>query len=332
MLREPSTQSKLSSGQQGFGGSALRPLFLLATVRPAEWKPTGTMSSSQQQHHHDGPAVPTPEASAGAAALAAHVQHCLRQAQLGRSTLPPAVLDLEGMTGTMTRMFYNSLLGPQHPLVAAAAAAGAGIPPPRLLCYLEVGCWLGSSFISALHGNAGHVRSAVVCDNWSEFCGPKEQFLDNVADLVPGLEFDLRDDDCFALTTPLPADTFHVYLYDGPHDRDSHRRAITCMWHALASLCIVVVDDWNWEDVREGTWEGLRAVGATVAWVREIRMTQDGSHTPPALARRMWWNGMAVFVLEKGSGPGPPGQQGGGEAQGLSPLDSGGGGGGAGCE
>lgn len=73
------------------------------------------------------------------------------------SKITSEIIQLEGFSGTKTRHFYNNLL-----------VDGAR--------YLEIGTWKGSSVCSAMYGN----KATVVCiDNWSEFGGPKDEFLVN---------------------------------------------------------------------------------------------------------------------------------------------------------
>ena len=67
---------------------------------------------------------------------------------------------IDGMSGYRYRWFINTLVRRMaHP------------------AYLEVGSWQGSTLCAAIAGNA--VR-ALAIDNWSEFGGPKDQFLANV--------------------------------------------------------------------------------------------------------------------------------------------------------
>ena len=87
--------------------------------------------------------------------------------------------------------------------------------------------------------------------------------------------------------------------YDGAHDHDSHAKAITMYWPHLTSPAIIVIDDWNFRAVRSGTEEGFATVGARVTYRREIRLTNDDLHTPVDFAQESFWNGMAVFVVEK---------------------------------
>lgn len=100
--------------------------------------------------------------SAAEARLVAHVRRSLRLADLRRSKLPAAVLEMEGMSGDKTRHLYSNL---------------CCLPGVR---HLEVGCWKGSSLVAALYGNGGSVEQSVAIDDFSEFGGPKEEFLENV--------------------------------------------------------------------------------------------------------------------------------------------------------
>jgi hypothetical protein len=71
------------------------------------------------------------------------------------------------------------------------------------------------------------------------------------------------------------------------------------MWPALAENAIIIVDDWNWPNVRKGTFDGLEAVGANIIEKFEIMYTHDGTHTPSPTAQSEFWNGIGVFVVSK---------------------------------
>jgi hypothetical protein len=62
---------------------------------------------------------------------------------------------------------------------------------------------------------------------------------------------------------------------------------------------ILLVDDWNWEDVRQGTFDAIRDLNLKIEWKKEIRLTQDNSHTSPDIAHATWWNGIYVCILTK---------------------------------
>ena len=184
---------------------------------------------------------------------------------------------MEGMSGHKTRHFYNQLLS---------------MDDAR---YLEIGTWKGSSICSAMYGNR---INAVCIDNWSEFGGPKSEFLRNFLRFKGENNALFIEHDCFTLdTTHLPA--FNIYMYDGNHEHESHFRALTHYIDKLDDIFIYIVDDWNWAPVRQGTKEAIQRLQLEVLYEREIRLTQDDSCTEVNIARSSWWNGIYVAILKK---------------------------------
>jgi hypothetical protein len=189
--------------------------------------------------------------------------------------LPVGVLALPGFSSSRTRLFYKLLL------------QALGPSPVR---YLEVGVFLGATLISALHGNP-HV-SAIAIDNWSEFGGPAEEFIDNVSAWVPDANLRVIEQDAFKVD--LPPASVDVFLYDGEHTHASQENAITHFWDALDGVAIVIVDDWNWPYVRSGTVSGLETMlgPGTSVWTKQVRSRVNGDVDG-------YWNGMGVFVINK---------------------------------
>ena len=212
--------------------------------------------------------------------LIAHVRYALEQANAMNSKLPAEVLAMQGMTGVKTRYFYNNL------------------GSLRAARYLEVGTWAGSSLVATLYGNPTLVAS--VCDNWSEFGGPRDAFHTNVARFLPGrTNLTVVDGDCFAPDPPFRG--VDIYLYDGAHGLEDHRNAITHMWPCLSDRAIVLVDDYCVPEVKQGTQLGLADVQAKVLYSTEIVHYFDPAirHTPMHIAKQEFWNGIGVFVVEK---------------------------------
>ncbi len=57
---------------------------------------------------------------------------------------------------------------------------------------------------------------------------------------------------------------FNVYLFDGPHtDKDQHDGVILAL-PALDDQFVLIVDDWNWQPVRDGTMSAIRAADLRV--------------------------------------------------------------------
>lgn len=209
-----------------------------------------------------------------------HIKASLHWARQDKSKLNQRILtELEGMTGKKTRHFYNNL---------------CSLPDAR---YLEIGAWKGSSSISALYMNP-HCKGTII-DNWSEFNGNPRDLINNIQSYIPHkVDYQYINEDCFALSNPLPR-TFNIYLYDGAHDAEAQRKGITEFYQYLDPISIIVIDDWNHLPTQEGTRQGLKEVGAKILFQEEILLTTDGSHTPFHIAREDFWNGMAVFVIEK---------------------------------
>lgn len=206
-----------------------------------------------------------------------HLEKCFQAAEANNSNIGEEIKALEGATGEKTRHFYNNLLTLKNAR------------------YLEIGTWKGSSVCSAMFKN----KATVVCiDNWSEFGGPREEFLENFTKFKGKNKASFIEADCFSLT-PSTLGQFNIYMYDGNHSYESHYRALTYFQECLDPEFIYIVDDWNWSVVREATFKAITDLSLQTLWTKEIRLTQDNSHTPGDIARETWHNGIAVFLLQK---------------------------------
>jgi hypothetical protein len=204
------------------------------------------------------------------------------EAKAQRSKLTPKILGMEGMSGAMTRHFYNNLLS---------------MPDAR---YLEVGTWKGSSVCSAMCGN----KAGVVCvDNWALFNGPKDEFLHNFHRARGTNHASFVEGDCFAPATVSRIralqPSFNIYLYDGCHKKESHFKALTSLIDLMDQTFIFVVDDWNWSYVRQGTYLAIKALRLRILHKHEILLTRNDQHTDLPTAKATWWNGIVAFVLAK---------------------------------
>jgi hypothetical protein len=209
--------------------------------------------------------------------LQKHIDSSFENAEKGVSKITDEILHMSGMSGKKTRHFYNNLVNREDSR------------------YLEIGTWKGSSVCSAMCGN----NATVVCiDNWSEFGGPKEEFLKNFNAYKGDNTASFIEQDCYKVDiSKLPK--FNIYMYDGNHTEDSHYKALLHYYNCLDNIFIFIVDDWNLKDVREGTFNSFRELNINVLYEREIRLTTDNSHTPYPLATETWHNGIYVAILQK---------------------------------
>jgi len=217
-----------------------------------------------------------------------HLLNCFDNAENFESKLIAEIFALTGMTGVNTKHFYNNLLE---------------LEDAR---YLEIGCYMGSSTCAAMYGN----NAQITCiDNWHDFIsneldngvdktGPIQTFLDNVNKYKGDNKLQFFNEDCFAIDAN-KLGKFNIYLFDGDHSYESQYKALTYYINNMDNTFILLVDDWNWDDVREGTFDAIRDLNLKIEWKKEIRMTQNNAHTPPDIAHATWWNGICVCILTK---------------------------------
>lgn len=205
------------------------------------------------------------------------VDTAFKNAENNISKITNDIIHMGGMTGTKTRHFYNNMLNTEDAR------------------YLEIGTWKGSSVCSAMCGN----KAQVLCiDNWSEFAGPKDEFLYNFEKFKGENNAIFLEKDCYAVDVSL-LPKFNIYMYDGNHSLECHYKALSHYYNCLDDMFIFIVDDWNWKQVREGTLNSIKDLNLIVLYEKEIRLTWDDTHTEDTNLLNAWWNGMYVCILQK---------------------------------
>jgi hypothetical protein len=207
------------------------------------------------------------------------LKNAFEESMRGIAKLPSWVCNLDGMSGQKYRSFINNLI--------------ASHPNPH---YLEIGSWRGSTAVAAVYGNS--VR-AVCIDNWSEFGGPKKEFISNMEKVdSPHVVFRAIEND-FRRVNYASLEPFNVYFFDGPHSEADQFDAIAVVRPALDSPFILIVDDWNSPQVRIGTFRGIRNSKFRIASSIEIRTTQlDGSGPLTTDKESDWHRGYYMAVLD----------------------------------
>jgi hypothetical protein len=212
-------------------------------------------------------------------ALAGHIKAALVKALQNDSEIDPEILTMVGMSGRKYRHFINNLI--------------RSMVRPR---YLEIGCWAGSTLCSTINRNRLEV---VAIDNWSEFGGPKDQFLANLNRFkTPGAKVDFIESD-FRKVDYGALGEFSIFLFDGPHEYQDQYDGLALTAKAMAKRFIFIVDDWNWERVRLGTFGAIKALDMSVVYSLEIRSSLDGTQPVVNGAQSDWHNGYFISVLEQ---------------------------------
>jgi hypothetical protein len=157
--------------------------------------------------------------------------------------------------------------------------------------FVNVGVWNGFTFLAAMAGNGE--RACLGVDNFSEFGGPKEAFLERfVGRRTPSHSFFDQDYvDFFAAGLDRP---LGVYLYDGEHSYENQYRGLMIADPFYAEDAVIVVDDTNLDRAHEATLQF--AADSRLEWeVVFDRKTAAMRH--PTL-----WNGL--MILQAGPGRG----------------------------
>jgi hypothetical protein len=160
--------------------------------------------------------------------------------------------------------------------------------------YIEIGSYTGSTLCTA---TAGNKVVATAIDNWSLFGGPVQLFMRNLARFrgpeakVTILENDFRAVDYGHIGK------FNIYLFDGPHTEADHYDAIDLVLPALDETFVLMVDDWDWNQVRDGTWRAIRDNGLSVDLAIEVLTTLDSTTPEFGGEHSDWHNGYLFAVL-----------------------------------
>ena len=157
--------------------------------------------------------------------------------------------------------------------------------------YLEIGVWKGSTAKCVLY--SGKV-SATLVDNWSQFGGPKAKAIKNLDKFISSKKARILDHDFADIVNNEIELSPLVYFYDGPHDEISHVKAAELIKCFKSKLLIFIVDDWNWDNVQNGTLKALAQIQAeTVAsWeiFPNIRERRGGRYS-------RWHNGTYIAII-----------------------------------
>jgi len=206
------------------------------------------------------------------------IETSFQNAENNFSKITDDIINMEGMNGIKTKHFYNNLLNTEDAR------------------YLEIGTWKGSSVCSARCNN----KANVVCiDNWSEFGGPKSEFLLNFEKFKGDNDATFIENDCFEVdVSVLPK--INIYMYDANHEKENHYKALLHYYNCLDDIFIFIVDDWNWKDVRDGTIDAIEKLNLTVLYEKEIKTTNDDTHPVwGSPEQKAWHNGIYVVILQK---------------------------------
>ena len=211
--------------------------------------------------------------------LAVEAQSAFNRAMVYDGKLSDEILTMEGMSGRKARFFLNNLI--------------SSLSDAR---YLEIGVWRGSTLCSAIYGNQ---VTAVAIDNWSQFGNPVSEFVANLEKFKGKAEVRIIETD-FREARFSTLGKYNVYTFDGPHLEPDQYDGVALVLPALDDEFILIVDDWNWAPVRNGTLQAIANLKLHVDLQIEVRTTLDDTHAKdPSRQHSDWHNGYFIAALRK---------------------------------
>jgi hypothetical protein len=208
----------------------------------------------------------------------ARIKQALDDAINNFHQLSDEVMAMEGMSGKIYRKLINNLI--------------RLTPDAR---YLETGSLKGSTACSAMYKN----KTSISCiENWH--WDWRKEFHENINSvLTDDINFQLIEKD-FRSIDYSTIGKYNVYMFDGPHSEKDQYDGVVVAQPALDDTYVLIVDDWNWAEVQDGTWGALSDLGHNLITKLEIRTTDDFSYPKIADHFSDWHNGYLFAVIEKG--------------------------------
>lgn len=251
--------------------------FFLISITFLEASP-GSLYTSQEvsiDHHNRVSSEPVSFLNEREQLLIDHVKVAISLSENHISQLIPEIFAIEGMSSAKNRCLLNNLL----------MLPGSS--------YLEIGCWKGSTFISALYHNQNTIANAIAIDNWSQFDGPYMAFEANCHSFIETLQYNVYSHDCFSIDpTEFINTPINIYFYDGEHTFEAQEKAFTYFDSALDDVFIAIVDDWNWDPARAGTFSAFSHLNYEILYETYLPARFNGD-------RELWWHGFYVAVIRK---------------------------------
>jgi hypothetical protein len=182
--------------------------------------------------------------------------------------------------------------------VAAIINQGARRMAPGS-AFVNVGVWHGFSLLSGMAANPE--TPCIGVDNFSERGDPREAFLERFEQRRGPRHqfFYMGYEDYFANHHRGP---IGLYLYDGDHAYDHQVRGLQVAEPFFSDDCVVIVDDTNMTEPRQGTLDFIAQSDRDYALLLDTPTAENGHPT--------LWNGIMVFQATGASGAAdrrPPG-------------------------
>ena len=193
--------------------------------------------------------------------------------------------------------------------------------------YMEIGLYDGRSLAGAVTNNHDNLNRVICNDAWAWGDASKSRFMfsftkclnrfydqDNyhfteaiglhskLHKLNKNFDLSIVEADTFTwgrqpVLDQWGKDKVDIYFYDGAHEVEDQKKALTDFEPCFADEFIYLVDDWSSWEVPDGTFKGLDAINYEVVWQTETKGWRD--KTGPMGQDNGWGGGWYVGYLKK---------------------------------
>ncbi len=158
----------------------------------------------------------------------------------------------------------------------------SNMPPDT--AFVNIGVWHGYTLLCGLVNNPD--KKCIGVDNFSEFGGPREEFLERFEN-YKGKNHQFYDMDYLEYFSKVHKDPIGFYIYDGNHSKENQFRGLQVAEPFFAKDCLILVDDINWPEPMEGTNEFIKQSKYNYEVLAEERTSHNCHPT--------YWNGITLL-------------------------------------
>jgi len=209
--------------------------------------------------------------------------------ELINTVIPGDGSDMKSVIGRLCRMPRMSSLA-----IGVMIARGVGSMPEDDV-FVNIGVWQGFTLLCGMVANPE--RTCIGVDNFSEFGGPRDRFLERfLAHQTDRHHF--YDMDYEEYFSRIHCGSIGFYIYDGSHGYADQLKGLQVAEPFFSDDCIIMVDDTNWEEPRQATLDFIARSRFPYEILLDVR-TRNNCHPT-------FWNGIMIIQKQAGESRQPP--------------------------
>lgn len=150
--------------------------------------------------------------------------------------------------------------------------------------FVDVGVWNGYTLFAGMLGNED--KACVGIDNFSEFDGPRDPFMERFFKLKSD-NHTFHEMDYAKYFSSVHSGSIGFYIYDAAHDYDNQLKGLELAEPFFADDCFVLVDDTNWNEPHQATLDFIERSENEYEMLLDVKTARNCHPT--------FWNGLMIF-------------------------------------